>query len=127
MGDTVNTIVDITTLAEVQNELTNLADPVVNAAAVCTADAMTLCKDPNTTCSGACTTPKFVTAAADSGANTAAMQKTAMEAAAAITAKLTYCVPAAGGDVTFKGVAITAEAGFGDYTLTCAAGATFLK
>ena len=123
--DTVNTIVDITTLAEIQNELTNLAAiPML----VCTKDVMTLCVDPNTTCSGACATPKFVTAAADSGDNTAAMQKTAMEAAAAVTAKLTYCVPPAGGDVLFKSVlAVTLPGGFGDYTLTCAKGAMFLK
>ena len=58
--DTVNTIVDITTLAEVQNELTNLADTKIVGVA-CTGETMaTACKDPNVTCSAACTAPTVI-------------------------------------------------------------------
>ena len=66
--DTVNTIVDITTLAEVQNQLTVLADPatMTGDAVQCTDKTMAdVCKDPNTTCSAKCTAAFDTPPAAD--------------------------------------------------------------
>ena len=62
--DTVNTIVDITTLAEVQNQLTILADATptdmkAQTAVPCTGgdagDMATKCTGDNITCSAKCT------------------------------------------------------------------------
>ena len=134
--DTVNTIVDITTLAQVQNELTMLDAPAaVKGMVSCTADAMTGCKDDNSTCSAACTAPTVVTInpiAAD-----ATLATTAVVAAWAlqVTAKKNMmCIPAAGGLVSIPAVGVapaTTEAwpatAWPAYTVNCQAGATFLK
>ena len=90
--DTVNTIVDITTLAQVQNELTMLADPIPGVQ--CTGgdkgDMATACTGDNNTCSGVCTTPT-ITAPATllADANAKALAEAALKAAYAlmVTAK----------------------------------------
>ena len=121
--DTVNTIVDITTLAQVQNELTNLADIT---AIVCTKDTMAdKCKTPNDTCSGACATPTIVTGGTEGTVKVA-------DAWAAVKTT-TYCVPAAGGTVTIAaGGSATADpkTDYASYTVVCAKtgdAAMFLK
>ena len=105
--DTVNTIVDITTLAQVQNELTNLAAPAdVTGTVSCTADAMTGCKDANNTCSGACTDPTPVVAPTGTDPEKKVITDAVTAAwAVLVTAKTNmYCVPAAGGMVTIAAV-----------------------
>merc|ERR1712166_1065247 len=122
--DTVNTIVDITTLAEVQNELTMLA---AIPAITCTADAMTNCKDTNTPPATACTKPTLVTPPTDATAKTA--MEAAVTAAWAKLTPMTYCIPDAGSDVTIPGAGAVAEPTtyYTDFTVTCAKGAMFLK
>ena len=122
--DTVNTIVDITTLAQVQNELTNLADTLAGIA--CTADTMaTVCKTPNDTCSGACATPTIITGGTE-GTVTVAKAWEAVKTT-------TYCVPAAGATVTIAaGGSATADpkTDYASYTVVCAKtgdSAMFLK
>jgi hypothetical protein len=127
--DTVNTIVDITTLAQVQNELTMLADPakLVGTPVACIGGAAgnmaTVCLKDNITCSGTCTAAP---AAADTCKATGIDCMTVVDAFKIMTATgATICTPADG--AFFDVPAVTTVPKVDAYKVTCPAAAMFLK
>ena len=129
--DTVNTIVDITTLAQVQNELTMLADPaaLVGTQIACTGATMaTACTDAtNNTCSGTCTAKATATDTCTTGATTVPPTCMTVVAAFAVLTKdgANLCVPAAGAFIDVA--AVTTPLKIDAFKVTCPAAAMFLK